>query len=294
MRQTFITKARILAFVILLSAPLMASAQVEINEANFPDETFRSWLYEQDYGKDGVLTEAEINAITAIDVSWNTISDLKGIEHFTALTFLDCSGNQLTALDVSKNTALEKLDCSKNLLTALDVSKNTALTFLDCSKNSLTALDVSKNTALTYLDCSGNRLTALDVSKNTALTFLDCSQNPLTALDVSKNTALITLYCYSNQFTALDVSNNTALTALSCRNNQLTALDVSKNTVLTGLYCYNNQIKGASMDALIASLPQQEKGTLCVYDNSEGNEGNVCTKAQVAAAEAKGWSVLGD
>jgi hypothetical protein len=33
------------------------------------------------------------------------------------LTDLDCSGNQLTALDVSKNTALTYLVCGNNLLT---------------------------------------------------------------------------------------------------------------------------------------------------------------------------------
>ena len=36
--------------------------------------------------------------------------------------------NQLTTLDVSKNTALTDLDCDNNQLTTLDVSKNTALT----------------------------------------------------------------------------------------------------------------------------------------------------------------------
>ena len=75
---------------------------------------------------------------------------------------------------------------SDNQLTTLDVSKNTALTTLDCSKNQLTALDVSQNTALKWLSCSYNQLTTLDVSKNTALTRLDCRKNPLRALDVSK------------------------------------------------------------------------------------------------------------
>ena len=51
------------------------------------------------------------------------------------LTYLDCSENQLTALDVSANTALISLDCYTNQLTALDVSANTALTSLDCSEN---------------------------------------------------------------------------------------------------------------------------------------------------------------
>ena len=67
------------------------------------------------------------------------------------LTELDCFNNQLTSLDVSKNTALEILYCSDNKLISLDVSKNTALIVLDCSSNNLTSLDLSQNTALTSL-----------------------------------------------------------------------------------------------------------------------------------------------
>ena len=56
-----------------------------------------------------------------------------------------------------------------NQLTSLDVSKNTALTWLSCGYNQLTALDISENTALTQLNCISNQLTTLDISKNTTL-----------------------------------------------------------------------------------------------------------------------------
>ncbi len=100
---------------------------------------------------------------------------------------------------MSYNTALTWLDCSLNQLTELDVSYNTTLKTLDCYSNQLTELDVSHNTALDELYCFSNQLTGLDVSYNTALTWLDCSDNQLTELDVSYNTALKTLYCSSNQ-----------------------------------------------------------------------------------------------
>ena len=171
------------------------------------------------------------NRLTALDVSKNT-----------ALTELNCNSNQLTALDVSQNTALEKLNCNTNPLNALDVSKNTALTELNCNTNQLTALDVSRNTALEKLNCYKNQLTALDITQNSALTTLWCFANRLTALDVSKNIVLTELDCSANPLTALDVSKNTALTSLGCSLNQLTALDVSKNTALRELQCYNNQL----------------------------------------------------
>ena len=171
------------------------STTITINETNFPDENFRKWLLEQDFGSDGELTAEEIAAVTEIDVSEKEIQSLKGIEFFTALTLLECGSNQLTELDVSKNTALIYLRCRVNKLTALDVSKNTALSELECYANQLTTLDVSHNNALTWLQCMANQLTALDVSQNTSLTLLDCTSNQLTTLDVSHNNALTQLFC---------------------------------------------------------------------------------------------------
>ena len=219
------------------------STGLEVNSTNFPDEAFRNWVLQKISGaSDGVLTDEEISKVSSIVCYFRSISSLQGIEYFFALNRLECYGNQLTSLDVSKNTALTFLSCGSNQLTSLDVSKNTALTSLSCYSNQLTSLDVSKNTALTSLGCQSNQLTSLDVSKNTALTSLGCQSNQLTSLDVSKNTALIYLYCYSNQLTSLDVSKNTALTSLECYSNQLMSLDVSKNTALTSLYCSYNQL----------------------------------------------------
>ena len=212
----------------------------------------------------GDVTELYCNQeqLTTLDVSKNT-----------ALTKLYCTGNQLRALDVSKNTALTKLCCDNNQLTALDLSKNTALTGLICFHNQLTTLDVSKSTALTALYCDNNQLVTLDVSKNTALTGLYCSDNQLTALYVSRNTALTDLWCSNNQLTTLDVSQNTALEKLYCNGNQLTTLDVSKNTALTTLDCSLNQLtaldvsKNTALTALYCSLNQLT--TLDVSKNTE-------------------------
>ena len=209
------------------------------------------------------------------------------------VTRLYCNGNQLTTLDVSKNTALKSLGCSFNQLTALDVSKNTALTGLYCSENQLTALDLSHNTALAWLYCSDNQLTAFDLSHNTALMTLDCSNNQLTVLDLSHNTALTECSCSENQLTVLDVSKNTALTKLFCYGNQLTALDLSKNTALTWLRCYGNQIKGEEITRLVKSLPDRtdkEAGEFIVVQEPDP-EGNRCLKTDVAIAKGKNWIV---
>ena len=157
------------------------SDAIEINETNFPDEKFRAYVGQEsiDANKDGFLNPQEIADVKLIDVSYSGISDLTGIGIFTALTDLDCSGNNLTSLDVSNCKALTYLNCGGNSLTSLDVSNCKALTYLYCSDNSLTSLDVSNCTALTELSCSGNSLTSLDVSNNTALTDLYCYGNAI-------------------------------------------------------------------------------------------------------------------
>lgn len=82
---------------------------LDITSDNFPDENFRKYLFEQDYGKDGVITDEELNGITTISPfeTWN-VSNYKGIEHFTNLTsLLLCTG---TSIDVSKNTKLDYIE----------------------------------------------------------------------------------------------------------------------------------------------------------------------------------------
>ena len=146
---------------------------------SIPDDNFQSYLYNREgiTVSEGTVAYGDIKGISVVFAEFKDILDLEGIQYFTALTSLNCNGNQLTSLDVSKNNALTTLQCSFNQLTSLDASKNTALTKLWCDGNKLKSLDVSKNTALTYLDCSENQLTSLDVSKNTALTELYCGGN---------------------------------------------------------------------------------------------------------------------
>ena len=155
----------LLAAALLAPAAAMASEPqegVSINAENFPDENFRQYVKKFDTNGNDSLSPQEIADAKEIEVVNKSISDLTGIEYFTALTSLYCSGNQLTELDVSKNTKLTDLYCNNNDLTSLNVSGCTKLTSLNCSSNRLTSLDVSGCTALTNLTCSSNHLTSLE------------------------------------------------------------------------------------------------------------------------------------
>lgn len=131
---------------------------IPIDSTHFPDDHFIAYVELRcDKDGDGTLSQAELDGVTELYVAYANIKDLTGIELFPYLEKLDCKNNNLTRLDVSKNTKLTKLYCEFNQLTSLDLSKNTALTKLGCHDNQLTSLDLSKNTALDTLDCSGNK-----------------------------------------------------------------------------------------------------------------------------------------
>ena len=232
----------------LLPTAAFAAGFVEINETNFPDAKFRSFVKEKlDKNKDDILDAMEIAAVKMIEANNMGIKSLEGVGFFTALETLKCWDNELTGLDLSKNTALKDLQCSNSKLQSLDLSQNPNLTKLYCGENPLTTLDLSKNAKLKVLNCSGfanrrTKLTELDLSQNTALESLDCSINELKQLNVSGCTALKMLSCSSNQLTTLDVSKNVNLTFLNCGSNQLTALDVSNNPKLEDLSCDYNSL----------------------------------------------------
>lgn len=253
---------------------------IPIDSTHFPDDNFIAYVeLGCDKDHDGTLSQDELNRVTELYVVHANIKDLTGIELFPKLEKLDCKNNNLTRLDVSKNTKLTKLYCESNQLTGLDLSKNTALTELNCQVNQLTSLDLSKNTALTKLDCALNPLTSLDVSNNTALTYLDCNYNQLTSLDLSKNTALTKLGCHDNQLTSLDLSKNTELDTLDCSGNKLSLeLSDSGRFDLSALKGFDvskasGWSEGAAVDGNILTVPYGVTEISYQYDLGNGKSG---------------------
>lgn len=118
--------------------------------------------------------EIIMNRGTFLDLQNKNITSLAGIEYFTYLETLNCMGNQLTTLDVTKLTKLTGLICAGNQLTALDVTGLTSLMILVCNDNQLVSLDVSTLEELGSLWCHGNKMTALDITHNAYLGDLKC------------------------------------------------------------------------------------------------------------------------
>jgi len=218
------------AIVIIIT---ISVADVAINTDNFPDINFRSYISGL-VGWRNVITTEEIAKTTLINVSGKNISNLKGIEYFTALDSLICSNNQLKKIDISNNKVMRRLDCSYNQIEEIDVSKNTALTNLVIYNNQIKEIDLSKNLALFGFSCVSNQLTSLDLSNNHYLEYFYCSDNQLISIDLSKKS--IAGFSGDNQKPTITLSGINDNYAFDIELNNPTGLK-------TGLLYYNSRLR---------------------------------------------------
>ena len=281
-----IMKKALLFLSIVLMAALAARADVTINATNFPDAVFRSYLMSE--YPSGVITTAQLNARTTLDLSYKGISDMTGVQYFTQLTRLDVYNNNLSTIDVSSNTKLTYLNVGYNKLTSISVNTNTALEQLYLQNNQLTYFSVMDHSALrtfwvnnnpnlTTLNCMRNAITNFDVRNCTALQALRCYENPgLSSIQgLETCTALTYLDCEDCAITSLSgLSDMDNLQTLLARNNKLTTLDVtyksnlarlrvSGNTLLTDLLCYNCDLNSLDVSGCTAL-----KTLKCYYNYS--------------------------
>ncbi|MCX7549555.1 T9SS type A sorting domain-containing protein [Xanthomarina sp. F2636L] len=252
---------------IILSILLMGFMSQIFSQSTTPilDSNFEEALVNLNIdtnGLNGNILNSDASQVFHLNVSYEYIQDLSGIEAFTSLKTLNCSNNDLSLLDISQNNHLEELKANDNSLSSINVSSNTKLSVLELASNSLSSIDVSGNFSLTDLSVSLNNLSTIDVSANSNLEFLGCYSNfiedlnllsntqlrylhvdfnDLNELDLSQNFNIKTVSCSGNNLSALSTEYNTELSYLDCRNNNITSLDLNTNTDLERLFvCYNN------------------------------------------------------
>ncbi|CAM1352936.1 M4 family metallopeptidase [Tenacibaculum halocynthiae] len=202
-----------------------------------PDANFEARLYSlgfDDISNDGQVPTALIETIISISFHGQSISNLTGIEDFTAIEKLYVSNNSLSTLDLSSNLNLKVLDVSDNTnLTSFNVTNNVALEEVFANNSGLTTVDFSNNRVLKILTIYNNNLTALDLGNNVNLESIQCQNNSITSLDFSLNIALTFIEVSNNALTSLNVKNgtNTDITVLNARNNsELTCILVDSQT----------------------------------------------------------------
>ena len=154
-----------------------AQNYVTIPDANFV--AYLQWLY-PDCMNGNLMdtTSTVLDTLTSLSVDNYSITDLTGIQYFTSLLDLSCSGNLLTSLPALPNS-LQNISCDQNQLTSLPALP-TSLIRLWCNNNQLTNLPVLPS-PLQDLDCSDNQLTSIPTLPNN-LKYLVCANNNLTGL----------------------------------------------------------------------------------------------------------------
>ena len=133
---------------------------------SFDDQDFESYCVSNfDKNGDNLITADEASAVTSIDVCTDNITSLGGVESFTNLESLKCTGSgvatkssseyngQLESLDVSALTLLKELDCRDNQLQTLDVSGNPELETLICTENPMSEIKMAVGQEISDLEC---------------------------------------------------------------------------------------------------------------------------------------------
>ncbi|TXK74001.1 hypothetical protein FT993_03860, partial [Mesonia sp. HuA40] len=123
-----------------------------------PDVNFEQFLIAQGIdtnGQNGNILTSDAQAITTLDITVSTVTDLTGINAFSNLTQLDVGDNAISNINLTALMQLEQLTIDGNsALTSIDLSQNTLLESLVLkspnfgSAMPLTALDLSSNNNL--------------------------------------------------------------------------------------------------------------------------------------------------
>ena len=188
----------VLALLLFTACGLAENEQDDKNKRiyiTFADPAFeRFCLGMFDLDHDGRISRYEAQRVLKMDCPDRGIAHMWEIGEFSRLERLDCSGNDLTQLDLRKCTLLQTIDCSRNRIASLDLDGLRALLELNCADNALTLLDLKSAGALRLLDCSGNRLVTLDLRPCSERLKADAGGNPL----------LTTVYCRASQSVSAD------------------------------------------------------------------------------------------
>lgn len=276
---------------------------INVNEEEEEDEginifdeitapAFLSYCQSFDTNDNGVLSQTEANAVTNITVASLNITSLEGIEYFTKLTDLNCGGNGLTSLDLSKNTALKRLVCSTNRLPSLDITNNTALESVDCNMNIGNTLTFPVKAWFNNKTIPEGFFPIKSWTIGMSTITIDCGSDGSTGVFEEITDPYFLAYCQqfdtdgdgvlteseANAVTRMSIpnwgpngplmfkslagiGNFTQLVELQCTSLGLTSLDVSKNTNLEVLVCDQNLL----LPSVDVSKNTKLKALSCTY-----------------------------
>lgn len=230
-----------LSFLLILNIYTIQAQIVNIPDANFKNALLNNYPVIDTNG-DGEIQFSEVQYITFLDVSWNSINDMTGIGAFTNLQSLVITSNPISNIDLSSNLSLTSFNANNCQLTSLDLSNNQNIQTLYVSDNQISNLNVNGLLYLYDLYANNNQINNLNLSSNVGLEMIEVSENQLTALDLSTNVNLDTVIANNNQLTNININGATNLYYLSINNNQFTNFNIAYFTPLLELDISDNQI----------------------------------------------------
>ena len=195
---------------------------------------------------------------------------------------LNCTGNELNALDISHNPALTNLYAVNNKISSIAHLEGIKDLKIDSHtlKNSLLPKGLSD---LTVNETEGAPITNIDTSPFTelkSLFIINCKN--LKSLDLSNNKKLMKRYIEGTSLTTLDLSQQPQLFQLEVYSTPLTKLNIEGNKaldyVVVQLTEEGDGLQGSALIDFINQLPTYK----------EGEEGNISLSPDQVTEEVKG------
>ena len=214
-----------------------ASYPVSVDAAHFPDKAFRSAAASYDKNSDGKLSKNEADSVKEMNVTYKGIKSLQGIEYFSQLQILDCSGNPFTSLNVSQNKKLQKLTFNGSGVKTVSIDGLKELKGIYFIEGEVSKVNLTNLPNLEVLTCARNKISSLNLKNLPKLNHLSCADNKLTSLNLSPFKNLKYVWCYNNEITEMDVTG-LSLSTLSCMNNYMSGESAIKGLDKTGIESY--------------------------------------------------------
>ncbi|WP_075341543.1 matrixin family metalloprotease [Tenacibaculum agarivorans] len=267
-------------------------AQTEFTEGNYcrytqiPDTAFESTLENlgyDDISGDGQVPTVLIETVTTLNLDNRNISNLSGINDFTALQVFRARSNPFTDIDISDNENLTDIDLFEVNIDSLNVDNLMHLKSLALSNNSMRTINLSENTLLeTLLIQSCTQFEAINLSQNTELKSLSIWGNALERIDLQGNTKLTSVVVAQNQITSIDFSTNTLLEEVYVQENPIQLLNVG---MLPNLIALN--AKDCNLISL--NIKNNNNENIASFDTT-GNPNLTCIAVDDAAYSTATWA----
>lgn len=180
---------------------------IEGHEAlEIPDMAFREYLLRNhDTDSNGEITRIELGEISYMDCSGLGIESMSGIEYCSALTYLDCSRNNISSLDITGCDRLEVLRATDCRIPSICLSRNKRLKEIWLDGNPLETLVLGSHPELYRMVVSDTMLASLDVSGFGSLEYLSANNCRLTSINLEGCRKLKSAYMADNDIRHLDL-----------------------------------------------------------------------------------------